>query len=1169
MQIPKWLSKRPISRDDPLELRQLFPEDGLNFFSDISIEAVKEYYHLYPGNVFYGLIRILGFCGVQFYEKLSAYSGPLEPYPDVLCISPEHGQDRLSCILHDTNWTPFFRACGIRTLKQLHGVPVESFIRMSKQPLTPDQVVSILPATITTAHDDFFVKTPTVPTIFNITAEPDNQSQLEESQPLAKYCPILDDDKRLSEPVESLQLSVRSVNCLHSNNIHYIGELLAKRDEELIAIPHIGKKSFQEIKDGLFDIGLYTGLNVEIIIETREPSDDENVSSRSVDTLNLSVRSRNCLKQANIRTISELQTKTDKELFAIRNFGRQCLREIRTKVRHVESDQNQNVVPRFILKDEIRNEIDLNSKETLAKLCTKISDLVLSTRSRGCLKKQNIEFIWQIVQLTEKELQEVRNLGRKSINEIKGVIENLGLSLCVCFTPEQLSIINSYKPTIPKVVALAHRINRVVLELSVSPLTFLNDRENIVVSERLFKEGRKKTLEEIAKHISLTRERVRQIELSAISKIKQKYIKNLRIVVSNVKQLVDNVGGVTSLEELDVYLTELTAREQTIVVCLLQIMDEELFIDWEFGLVSTNGEELILSLCDVIQEEIIQTVSDKFFTEHDLVETARKVMHRFGLSSNQCEKNLINRFYLEKKVTVFENRLCCGRITKQDQIVQAFKEFFPDGLEVYKKQDVLVQRLKESDPKRFGNASPRSILGRLIDHPEVLLWGRGFFIHKDNVFYKEDVVKKVAIWIERRFDQGHSRFQIDIPFSAFRDELLQSGVPNQYALYTLIRLQNHKRIGQRRFPTLVDLEADVDIQEGVLQELENFFLQAGGPIPLSQLKEEFLVKRGWKDYMLQLNLTVNSELIYPWKNQSYIHIEYIPVDYAKLQDVLEALRVKLNSIQGAYSLKGSKKEMNVLWEQACPSASVRTMIKLIRSVDPEDLQIERYFVQFADSSTEFVSPVAELEEFFLNKGVELNTYELHKEFCTQRGWSENQLYGAIRKARLFRSGKSTYLHPATIGWNESLSQEVHQVMEAHLSERNKNCYPHMQIEELIYQYALPELPQNIQWTRYLMKSVGEEFGDFLFLDDAYVAVDNDFDIEDLDDMIGFLIGCHFRLGIAKRVELEQMLWREGILESGRSIPADQYFEESSIVFLEDSDEVGLSPIGYERYGHSI
>jgi DNA-directed RNA polymerase subunit alpha len=50
---------------------------------------------------------------------------------------------------------------------------------------------------------------------------------------------------------------------------------------------------------------------------------------RSVDELELSVRSNNCLKNANIRTIGELVQKTDAEMLKTRNFGKKSLNEIK------------------------------------------------------------------------------------------------------------------------------------------------------------------------------------------------------------------------------------------------------------------------------------------------------------------------------------------------------------------------------------------------------------------------------------------------------------------------------------------------------------------------------------------------------------------------------------------------------------------------------------------------------------------------------------------------------------------------------------------------------------------------------------------------------------------------------------------------------------------------
>ena len=80
------------------------------------------------------------------------------------------------------------------------------------------------------------------------------------------------------------------------------------------------------------------------------------------------------------------------------------------------------------------------------------------------------------------------------------------------------------------------------------------------------------------------------------------------------------------------------------------MMDKKVFFDWKFSLVSTRGEEWILSICDAIEVQINQAVPEKFFTENNLAEAVDKACVGFGLSSDQCRKNLTKRFHQEKKV---------------------------------------------------------------------------------------------------------------------------------------------------------------------------------------------------------------------------------------------------------------------------------------------------------------------------------------------------------------------------------------------------------------------------------------------------------------------------------------------------------------------------------------
>ena len=58
-----------------------------------------------------------------------------------------------------------------------------------------------------------------------------------------------------------------------------------------------------------------------------------------------------------------------------------------------------------------------------------IEELELSVRSANCLKNANIKFIWELVQKTEAEMLKTKNFGRKSLNEIKEILNEMGLSL--------------------------------------------------------------------------------------------------------------------------------------------------------------------------------------------------------------------------------------------------------------------------------------------------------------------------------------------------------------------------------------------------------------------------------------------------------------------------------------------------------------------------------------------------------------------------------------------------------------------------------------------------------------------------------------------------------------------------------------------------------------------
>lgn len=79
-------------------------------------------------------------------------------------------------------------------------------------------------------------------------------------------------DPILLRPVDDLELTVRSANCLKAENIYYIGDLIQRTENELLKTPNLGRKSLNEIKEVLAAHGLTLGSR----LENWPPSDHNN-----------------------------------------------------------------------------------------------------------------------------------------------------------------------------------------------------------------------------------------------------------------------------------------------------------------------------------------------------------------------------------------------------------------------------------------------------------------------------------------------------------------------------------------------------------------------------------------------------------------------------------------------------------------------------------------------------------------------------------------------------------------------------------------------------------------------------------------------------------------------------------------------------------------------------
>jgi len=139
----------------------------------------------------------------------------------------------------------------------------------------------------------------------------------------------------------------------------------------------------------------------------------------------LSVRSRNCFRKMGIKTLGDLLKTTEAQLLSYKNFGETSLREIKQILESkglrlggaLEEGQDDEGATR---KAPDKDQAILNKP---------VEELNLSVRSRKCLQKLNIRTIGDLVRRTDAELLGCKNFGVTSLNEIKKVLEQYGLSL--------------------------------------------------------------------------------------------------------------------------------------------------------------------------------------------------------------------------------------------------------------------------------------------------------------------------------------------------------------------------------------------------------------------------------------------------------------------------------------------------------------------------------------------------------------------------------------------------------------------------------------------------------------------------------------------------------------------------------------------------------------------
>lgn len=217
--------------------------------------------------------------------------------------------------------------------------------------------------------------------------------------------------------IRELTISARAKMCLLSVGYEDIEDLESVTDEELIKIKNLNEKGVAEIRTA---INTYFTDDENDDVDWSNIEDDEAISTLkelSIEEVELSVRSYNCLKRAGIKTIGELCDMTMEDMMKVRNLGRKGQEEVLAMLKAngllKGTDEEDD-------EDEITGNVNTNIP---------IDELEFSERTYNCLKRAGIRTLRDICKKTPEDMMRVRNLGRRGQEEVQEKLNELGLKL--------------------------------------------------------------------------------------------------------------------------------------------------------------------------------------------------------------------------------------------------------------------------------------------------------------------------------------------------------------------------------------------------------------------------------------------------------------------------------------------------------------------------------------------------------------------------------------------------------------------------------------------------------------------------------------------------------------------------------------------------------------------
>ncbi|WP_110113061.1 sigma factor-like helix-turn-helix DNA-binding protein [Bacillus sp. CGMCC 1.16541] len=679
----------------------------------------------------------------------------------------------------------------------------------------------------------------------------------------------------------------------------------------------------------------------------------------------------------------------------------------------------------------------------------------------------------------------------------------------------------------------------------------LDDRTIAILRQRYkgWLKGNRPTLEDLGQMHGVTRERIRQIIQKAsikLSQVGRRWFERLEQALREHQGVLDN--------------TFFTNRSFTDYMMIETLEELDIRLDVNQKVITSKTRQEIIDDLQMISKHVEEKYCRKLVQRDHFTDVVNEVIAFVQLPNVLVTHVMEDAFIL----SVNEQHYFLASSKKID-IAAMTLEQFPEGIEVYKEWKKLNELANELIPGLFvGERDFPGICNRDEFVDTVYLWGRGTYIHEKFVNPPFELLQKIR---EKMLTDLEKRpvLSIGSSYHRFQELLKEQGVPTEYALYTLLRTYHADALSLPKFPKVMKVGDDRSILN--VDILKDFLRHREHPVTIKELKEEFIQKRGWKSFTLDVTLFHSKDVIQTDLGVHTLLERFDHVTVEILSPIIQTIKERLNdwpSIQ----ITGIFKEH----EPYCKANRIPThyvLYSLLKDRVGDQFQLHRFphIVRLGEEA-DSVTVRSLMENYLLEMGCEVSREEMLDWLQNEIGAREqmfDSMLPACEKIYYYTRGQfAEFLHEDVLGWNEEKAAELTRyINEALQSQLAKNGQPFIVVTDYLHEDRLPSLEIDLPWTSDLLIDCLKRNNEFqLFGSKSYIIMksENDLGIETNSDFITYLLESEFD-GACKIKEFKKRLVEVLYSKEGRLLhEVETLLDENNAPFVKVGDEYMLKSL---------